>query len=265
MILRLPSTFPSAPTPTPWNWRSLIPFTQQIWSRLPMASSEPRCIKSCAPPILWSSILLHLLQATNTTTTVNMLEGLSEEASTLSPLPPILSKGLIAVSLCGLLSFIASTGLFLYLTYRIIDWRIKNGYSQPLNQLLVLIYSLLFADIQQAMAFLLNFDSIRNNAIRVGTTTCWAQGWFVSTGDLASSVMITAIGIHTLLGIVKGYRPSTIVFYSCLAGCWIFIYLLGALGPWLYGADFYVRASAWVSHIDVRLICTNIDNVSSAG
>lgn len=171
---------------------------------------------------------------------------LSPDASTLSPLPPILSKGLIAVSICGLLSFLTSTPLFLYLGFRMLKWRIKNGFAQPMNQFLVLIMNLLFADIQQAIAFLLSADALRHNAIRVGTTTCWAQGWFLSTGDLASSVMITAIGIHTFLGVVRRYRPSTLIFYSSLVACWIFVYLLGALGPLMYGNDFYVRASAWV-------------------
>lgn len=172
---------------------------------------------------------------------------LNEASRTLSPLPPILSRGLVAVSVFGLLSFFASTALFLYLTWRLVTWRWKAGFSQPTNQFLILIYNLLFADIQQAMAFLLNFDSLRYNSIRVGTTTCWAQGWFISTGDLASSIMITAIGVHTFLGVVKGYRPSPIIFWSALTSCWFFNYLLGALGPLLHGKDFYVRAGAWVS------------------
>ena len=172
---------------------------------------------------------------------------LDEKSRTLSPLPEVLSKGLIAVSALGLLSFVASTTLFLYLTWRLITWRWKSGFSQPTNQFLILIYSLLFADIQQAMAFMLNLDSLKHNSIRVGTTTCWAQGWFVSTGDLASSIMITAIGIHTFLGVVKGYRPSSKIFWSSLTGCWVFVYLLGALGPLIHGEDFFVRAGAWVS------------------
>jgi hypothetical protein len=34
----------------------------------------------------------------------------------------------------------------------------------------------------------LRVSALKNNAIEVGTSTCFAQGWFVSTGDLASSV-----------------------------------------------------------------------------
>lgn len=176
-----------------------------------------------------------------------MVMELSEASRTLSPLPSVLSKGLVAVSVCGLLSFFASTILFLYLTWRLVTWRWQSGFSQPTNQFLILIYNLLFADIQQAIAFSLNLDSLRHNSIRVGTTTCWAQGWFISTGDLASSIMISAIGIHTFLAVVKGYRLSPMAFWSAITGCWVFVYLLGALGPIMHGEDFYVRAGAWVS------------------
>lgn len=171
---------------------------------------------------------------------------LDEESRTLSPLPEFLSRGLVAVSAFAFLSFLTSITLFLYLTWRFITWRWKAGFSQPTNQFLILIYNLLLADIQQAIAFLLNLDSLKYDAIRVGTTTCWAQGWFISTGDLASSIMITAIGVHTFLGVVKGYRPSPVVFWSSLVSCWVFVYLLGALGPLIHGKDFYVRAGAWV-------------------
>lgn len=171
---------------------------------------------------------------------------LDVDSSSLSPLPEVLSRGLIAVSTLGLLSFICSSSLFLFLTWRLISWRSKAGFSQPTNQFLLLIYNLLLADLQQAMAFLLNFDAIRHDAIRVGTTTCWAQGWFVSTGDLASSVFISAIALHTFLGVVKGYRPSTILFWSGIAACWTFVYVLGAIGPFMHGEEFYVRAGAWV-------------------
>jgi hypothetical protein len=142
---------------------------------------------------------------------------LDEESRTLSPLPEVLSRGLIAVSTFGFLSFFCSTTLFLYLTWRLVSWRRQAGFSQPTNQFLLLIYNLLLADIQQAVAFLLNLDALRHDAIRVGTKTCWAQGWFVSVGDLASSVFIAAIALHTFLGVVKEYRPPTGLFVRILS------------------------------------------------
>ena len=180
---------------------------------------------------------------------------LDAESRTLSPLPDVLSKGLVAVSTCGLVSCFCSTSLFSYLTWRLISWRRKSGTEVPTNQFLLLIYNLLLADIQQAMAFLLNINWLKQNGIMVGTPVCWAQGWFVSTGDLASSVFICAIAVHTFFGVVKDYRPPPWLFWSCIGACWTFVYVMGAIGPLIYGHDFYVRASAWVcNHIPLSVL-----------
>jgi hypothetical protein len=177
------------------------------------------------------------------------------DSSTLSPLPDVLSHGLVAVSTFGLLSFFCSASLFFYLTWRLLTWRYKSGPNSPPNQFLLLIYNLLLADIQQALAFLLNISALRNNGIIVGTPTCFAQGWFVSTGDLASSVFICAIAIHTWMGVVKEYRLPTPAFYCCIGALWTFVYLMAAIGPIIHGHDFYVRASAWVCS-DPALPCS---------
>jgi hypothetical protein len=128
---------------------------------------------------------------------------------------------------------------------------------EPPNQFLVLIFNLLFADIQQALAFLLNVAWLTRDAVEVGTTTCWAQGWFVSTGDLASSVFITAIAGHTYLGVVRGYRLPTWAFYSAISMMWAFIYGTAILGVVITDngmstGGLYVRAGAWVSRLPVN-------------
>lgn len=171
---------------------------------------------------------------------------LNVDSQTLAPLPDVLSHGLVAVSTFGLLSFFCSTSLFFFLTWRLISWRYKEGPGNPPNQFLLLIYNLLLADMQQAVAFLLNITALRNNGIYVGTSTCFAQGWFVSTGDLASSVFICAIACHTWMGVVKEYRLPTPAFYCCIGALWTFVYIMAAIGPTIHGRDFYVRASAWV-------------------
>ena len=71
--------------------------------------------------------------------------ALDAASRSLSPLPAVLFHGLIPVSTFGLFSFISSTSLFLWLTFRLISWRRKSAIKGPINQFLFLIYNLLFA------------------------------------------------------------------------------------------------------------------------
>lgn len=119
------------------------------------------------------------------------------------------------------------------------------------NQFLVLVYSLLLADIHQASAFLLNAVWLGRDGIIVHTPACWAQGWLVSTGDLSSSCFITAIAVHTYLAVVRNYTPPQRAVYATVIGLWVFNYLVAGLGVIITrnGADgggLYVRAAAWV-------------------
>lgn len=70
------------------------------------------------------------------------------------------------------------------------------------------------------------------------------SGWFVSTGDLASSVWIFSIALHTFLAVVRGRSISNKVFYLWLAAAWVFVYALAIITVLLH-SDTYVRAGAW--------------------
>lgn len=166
---------------------------------------------------------------------------------TLSPLPPILHRGLTAVSFFGYLSFVCSTTLFVFLTYKLISWRIRGQARKGYNQFVILIYNLLMADIQQSIAFLLTSRWLAENKINVGTSTCWAEGWFISTGDLASGVWILAIAIHTFFALIKGYKLPYPVFIGVIFALWAFVYAMALIGVLSHRDDFYVRAGAWVS------------------
>ena len=96
--------------------------------------------------------------------------------TTLEPLPPVLQRGLAAVAFFGILSLIASTGLFFFLSYKLCRWYYKGHLANGANQFLLLIYNLLLADIQQAMAFSLTAVFVARDKVEVGTTTCWANG-----------------------------------------------------------------------------------------
>lgn len=119
------------------------------------------------------------------------------------------------------------------------------------NQFLILIYNLLIADLHQSIAFALNSTWINRNGIMVNTKTCWAQGFFISTGDLSSSMFITLIATHTFFSVVKGYRPSQRWLYSSIGLVWLFVYFISTLPIAITnnGRDhggLYVRAGAWV-------------------
>ncbi|KAK3306857.1 G protein-coupled glucose receptor regulating Gpa2-domain-containing protein [Chaetomium strumarium] len=118
------------------------------------------------------------------------------------------------------------------------------------NQFLVLVYNLLLADLHQAAAFLLNVVWVGDNGITVRTSACWAQGWLVSTGDLSSSLFITAIAVHTYLAVVWRYTPPQLAVYATIIGLWVFNYLMAVLGIAItdngkVAGGFYVRAAAW--------------------
>jgi hypothetical protein len=166
--------------------------------------------------------------------------------TTLDPLPPVLRHGLVAVAFCGLLSLVSSVALFTWLTYRLCVFYQKGQLRDGLNQFLLLIYNLVLADIQQAMAFALTSVYLSQDKIDVDSSTCWANGWFVSTGDLASGVFILSIALHTYYAVVLGRQLSNKLFYGGIAGAWIFIYLMAVIGV---GRDphIYKRAGAWVS------------------
>ncbi|KAL1869333.1 hypothetical protein Daus18300_005545 [Diaporthe australafricana] len=120
----------------------------------------------------------------------------------------------------------------------------------PPNQFVVLFHSLLLADLHQAIAFFLNAVWVAKDSISVGSATCWAQGLFISNGDLASSCFIFAIALHTYLSIVREYRPPQWALYAWVAGTWIFVYGVGLAGVVFTNngrevGGYFVRASAW--------------------
>lgn len=124
--------------------------------------------------------------------------------------------------------------------------------KEPPNQFLILILNLFLADTQQALAFLLSLDWIVRDGVVSGTSTCWAQGWFVSNGDLASSIFITGIAVHTYLGVVRGYRLPSWAFYWAVGSMWGFVYLMNFLAVLMTDngrgvGGLFVRAGAWVS------------------
>lgn len=157
-------------------------------------------------------------------------------------LPPHIHPWLRAVVALGFISFFASVVLLFVLTYKLVLWRLK---SKKTNQFVILIFNLLWADIQQALAFLLNVEWLRIGSVVVTNPVCFAQGWLVSTGDLGSGVWCFAIGLHTFASVVLDYRLQPKYFYSCIVGLWVFIIGVSSVGIGMYSTNLYVRSGVW--------------------
>jgi hypothetical protein len=177
---------------------------------------------------------------------------------TLNPLPPVLQHGLLAVSILGLLSFFSSSALFLYLSYKLLTWWRRGDLDNGCNQFLLLIYNLVLADMQQAVAFFLTLVWLGENKVDVQSTTCFVEGWFVSVGDLSSGVWIFAIALHTFYAVVKGRRLPTLTFVATIVGLWTFVYVMAVIGVAMHPHDFYVRAGAWVRRPRIAMCKANL-------
>jgi hypothetical protein len=185
---------------------------------------------------------------------IKMTVSLVTDPGTLDPLPSEVHRGLTAVTVLAALSLVTSSVLFFNLSHKIFRHYLRSRRStkeatHP-NQFVLLIWNLLLADIQQSCAFIINGHWLSQNAIHVGSTACWAQGWFVSTGDLASGVWALAIGLHTFLAVVFNYQLPMRGFYAISITLWVFVYVMAVIGIGIYGDSLYVRAGAWV-----RILC----------
>lgn len=165
-----------------------------------------------------------------------------DEASASFELPPHTQPWLRAVVVLGFISFFASITLLFILTYKLISWHIKSKRS---NQFVILIFNLLWADTQQALAFLLNVEWLRLGSLQVENPVCFAQGWLVSTGDLGSGVWCFAIGLHTFASVIFDYRLKPRAFYASIAAAWIFIVGVSSIGIGLHSTNLYVRSGVW--------------------
>ncbi|KZM19645.1 uncharacterized protein EKO05_0004136 [Ascochyta rabiei] len=165
-----------------------------------------------------------------------------DDASGSFVLPAEIHPWLRAVVALGFISFAASITLLSILTYKLISWHIKSKRS---NQFVILIFNLLWADIQQALAFLLNVEWLRLGSLQVENPICFAQGWLVSTGDLGSGVWCFAIGLHTFASVILDYRLKPKAFYATIAAAWVFIIGVSSIGIGLHSTNFYVRSGVW--------------------
>lgn len=156
--------------------------------------------------------------------------------------------GVLAMATIGLISFISTLSLLLFLTYRFIFWR--RYYRRPLaeNQYVLLIYNLLLADIQQSTAFMISYYWIANDKVTFGSVPCYLQGWWIQTADVGSGLFVLAIAVHTAAIVLIGKQLTYRTFICCIIALWAFILLLGFIPVGMYGSKtFVISESGWVS------------------
>ncbi|KAL4749323.1 G protein-coupled glucose receptor regulating Gpa2-domain-containing protein [Aspergillus terricola var. indicus] len=160
--------------------------------------------------------------------------------------------GFIALGVCGLLSLLATSALFLFLTYRFLFS--SRHYAWPLwrNQYVVLIYNLLLVDMQQATAFMLCLYWAVKERIWYPSAACVLQGWWIQTADPGSGLFVIAIAMHTGAVVLRGRQLPHRTFVACVVGLWVFILVLGFIPVGLYKESTFVISEAgwcWLSPV----------------
>lgn len=138
------------------------------------------------------------------------------------------------------------------------------------NQFVVLLYNLLLADMHQAVAFFLNVVWVARDGVFVRSSACFAQGLFISNGDLASSCFIATIALHTYLTVVRSYKPPEWALNAWIVGMWVFVYGMTLSGitsteNGRLAGGYYVRATAWVCFSPFSLTCCVLRRVPADG
>ncbi|KAJ4387758.1 hypothetical protein N0V93_008359 [Gnomoniopsis smithogilvyi] len=125
---------------------------------------------------------------------------------------------------------------------------------EKVNPFPILVYNLLLADMMEAIAYGMSIKWVVADGIYAPSPTCWAQGWFGSTSNLAASLLLSAISINSFLTIVLGYRMPRWGLYTCIGGIWTFVLLVNAAGVLqaekghfrtASGESYFMRANVW--------------------
>lgn len=156
--------------------------------------------------------------------------------------------GLIAIGCLATVSVLFTSVLLSFISWRMIVW--KSHYTSFIgrNQPIVLIYQLILADFLQSLGFLISFHWASNHEIVGPNGGCFAQGWLIQLGDVASAFFVLAIAVHTTYQVTLSRSVSYSVFVCSILGVWTFAVLLTSLAPIIGGRYIFLRAGMWASH-----------------
>ncbi|KAK9768973.1 putative G protein-coupled glucose receptor regulating Gpa2-domain-containing protein [Seiridium cardinale] len=166
--------------------------------------------------------------------------------------------GLLAIGCLATLSVLFTSVLLSFISWRMIAW--KSHYTSFIgrNQPIVLIYQLILADFLQSLGFLLSFHWASNREIIGPNGECFAQGWLIQLGDVASAFFVLAIAVHTTYQVMFSRSVSYRLFVYAILGVWTFAVLLTSLAPIIGGRYIFLRAGMWCwisgEHESLRLL-----------
>lgn len=179
---------------------------------------------------------------------INATTGYYNPPYSLSPLPPHLRKGLVAVGSLATISLATTLVVLGMVVHRYIIWSKHAEKTSTYNQCIILLSNLLVADVFQALSFSISFTWFWEDGILAPSGYCYAQAGFLNFGDLASGAFVTTMALHTAYLVVKKRSVPQKVFRRSIPGIWFMAFFLTIAGPLAHGSDFYARAGNWVSH-----------------
>ncbi|KAJ5999936.1 hypothetical protein N7481_000345 [Penicillium waksmanii] len=174
-----------------------------------------------------------------------MIRSTSNSNLDINPLPLEQRRGLIAVSIMALLSFLATSSLLGFITYRLIFWKLHFKRYIGYNQYIILIYNLVLADFLQSIAYLICLKWIIDDKIQSGTAACFLQGLWLQMANPGSGLFVLGIAFHTFLLIVWGYKMTHKTFVTFVCGIWSMVLILMIIPLATHGADAFVPSGAW--------------------
>ncbi|KAK6854445.1 hypothetical protein PG995_009538 [Apiospora arundinis] len=167
-------------------------------------------------------------------------------------------NGLLAIGCLATISFLFTTCLLGFISWRMISW--KRFYTSSIghNQPIVLIYQLILADCLQSLGFLISFYWASEREIIGPSDACFVQGWLIQLGDVASAFFVMAIAVHTVYQVVLAKTLSHRGFMVAVSSVWGLALVLTSLAPIVGGRYIFERAGVWCwiksDHEDLRLL-----------
>lgn len=174
--------------------------------------------------------------------------GFSPSPYSANPLPGNLRTALLPVAIMALVSASCTIGLIYCIIYRMFFWRTYYSTYPGYSQYLLLIFNLVLADFQQAVAFLVSFHWIKQNNILAPSAACFIQGWLIQVGDVSSGIWVLMIALHTWYLVVWGRKVEHVRFCCSLVGIWVFVIVLAIIGPATHPKTYFVNTGAWVCY-----------------